>query len=150
MSRQLTRMKVRTFRCLYLRYQSLEDWTGARDILRCNPNFHHAERYDCTLINMKSGPNDFTCARLQLLVRCTLPRGDEYDIAVVHLFKHSKWRASTQIEGCNVLEEAQEPQFVMLKYMIRGAHMIPIFCTKEGRFILNDLVDGDMFLRTGN
>ncbi|KIM72356.1 hypothetical protein PILCRDRAFT_93491 [Piloderma croceum F 1598] len=72
------------------------------------------------------------------------------DCIVVHTFKHTKWQPSTPIDGCNMLEEVREPQFVMLKYMIRGAHMIPIFCTKEGRFLLNDLIDGDIFLRTGN
>jgi len=52
--------------------------------------------------------------------------------------------------GCPGLEEANEPQFVMLKYLIHGAHLIPIFCTKEGRFFLNDLVDADMFLQADN
>lgn len=99
---------------------------------------------------MQSGRSDFTCARLRVLLRCTLPSGDEQDIAVVHLFKHSTWRPRTPIEGCSVLDEAREPRFVMLKYMLRGAHIIPIFSTKAGRFVLNDLVDGDMFLRAGN
>lgn len=38
----------------------------------------------------------------------------------------------------------------MMKYFIWGAHMVPVFSTKEGRFILNDLVDGDIFLQAGN
>ena len=99
---------------------------------------------------MDSGRTSFTCARLQLLLRCTLSSGEEHDIAVVRMFKYSSWQPNTVIEGCHVLEEANEPQFVMLKYMVRGAHIIPIFSTKAGRFVLNDLIDGDMFLRAGN
>ena len=142
-------IQVQTFKCLHLRYQSLENWTTARDILRCNPKFHGEERYDCTLINMNSGRESFTCARLQVLFRCILSSGEEHDIAIVRTFKYSSWRPNTPIEGCYILE-AQEPQFVMLKYMIRGAHIIPIFSTRAGRFVLNDLIDGDMFLRAGN
>jgi hypothetical protein len=66
------------------------------------------------------------------------------------MFKLSSWKPRTQIEGCNILEEAKNLEFVMVRYLIRGAHMIPIFETKAGRFILNDLIDCDMFLRTGN
>ena len=71
-------------------------------------------------------------------------------MAVVHTFKPSSWKPKTNIEGCHVLEESMEPRFVMLKYLIRGAHMIPVFETKDGRFMLNDLIDSDIFLRAGN
>jgi hypothetical protein len=71
-------------------------------------------------------------------------------MAVVHLFKQSSWKSKTNIAGCHVIEEVNEPRFVMLRYLIRGAHMIPVFDTKAGRFMLNDLIDSDMFLRAGN
>jgi hypothetical protein len=61
-------IQVQTFKCLHLQYQSLENWTGARDILRCNPKFHGEEHYDCTLINMNSGRESFMFARLQVLL----------------------------------------------------------------------------------
>jgi hypothetical protein len=54
------------------------------------------------------------------------------------MFKRGAWRPNTSIAGSPVLEEANKPRFVMLKYLIRGAHLIPIFCTKEGQFFLND------------
>jgi hypothetical protein len=99
---------------------------------------------------MDSDYGDFTCARLQALLRCILPSGDLHDIAVVRLFKSSSWKPNTEIDGCAVLKEAKDLQFVMVKYLIRGAHMIPIFDIKTDQFILNDLIDPDMFLRTGN
>jgi hypothetical protein len=121
-----------------------------RNILRCNPKFHREECYDCVVINMDSDGDGLPCARLQDLLHCTLPSGDEHDVAVIRMFKDSTWRPNTLIARCPIQAEANEPRFVMLKYLIRGAHMIPIFSTKKGQFILNDLVDADMFLRTGN
>lgn len=99
---------------------------------------------------MASSYADFTCACLKVLFCCRLPSGEKHDIAIVHLFKSSSWKPKTNIDGCQVLEEVNEPQFVMLKYLIRGAHMIPVFDTKDGRFMLNDLIDSDMFLHAGN
>ena len=122
----------------------------AWDIVRCNPKFHGEERYDCVAINMDSDHGHVPCARLQLVLRCVLSSGNKHDVAVVRMFKRGAWRPNTSIAGSPVLEEANKPQFVMLKYLIRGAHLIPIFCTKEGRFFLNDLVDADIFLRAGN
>ena len=103
------------------------------------------------LINMDSDYyGEFACARLHALFRCTLPSGGNHDIAVARMFKSSRWKPRTEIEGCPVLEEAKGLQFVMIKYLIRGAHMIPIFDTKTDKFLLDDLIDGDMFIRTGN
>lgn len=138
------------FKCLYLQYQSCENWSIVRDILRCNPSFYDRERYDCTLINMASNYGDFTCARVIAIFRCKLPSGSTHDIAAVRLFKRSQWKPKTIIDGCPVLDEANVSRYVMIKYLTRGVHMIPVFDTKDGRFILNDVVDFDIFLRVGN
>ncbi len=47
----LTKLQVRSFQCVTITYQSMEDWTEARDILRCNPSFHERKRYDCVIVN---------------------------------------------------------------------------------------------------
>jgi hypothetical protein len=44
----------------------MEDWTEACDILRCNPDFHERERYDCIIIN-DDNPRT-TVARLRSLL----------------------------------------------------------------------------------
>ena len=62
----------------------MEDWTEARDILRCNPNFHQRERYDCVIINDDTPGT--SVARLRSLLRCRLPSGKVVDIALVHAF----------------------------------------------------------------
>ena len=99
---------------------------------------------------MGSDYGDFTCASLRALFRCTLPSGGKHDVGVVRYFRSSTWKPKTQIDGCPVLREDKDLHFVMVKYLIRGAHMIPIFDTKTDKFFLNDLIDPDMFLRAGN
>lgn len=100
---------------------------------------------------MDSDYGDFKCASLRALFRCMLPSGETHDIAVLRFFRSSTWKPKTKIEGCAVLKEDKDLHFVMVKYMIRGAHIIPIFDTKTDKFFLNnDLIDPDMFLRAGN
>ncbi|KAJ7663215.1 hypothetical protein DFH06DRAFT_1395296 [Mycena polygramma] len=127
-------INIKPYRCIRLRYQSCEDWTEETDILRCNPNFHHNPRYDHVLVN--DTPDDLSVARLASLLRCKLPDESVHDIAFVHRLKRSKWKSF---------------DFVMVKYLIRGAHMIPVFdANKPSLTFLNDVIDGDMFLRAGN
>ncbi|KAI0313191.1 hypothetical protein OF83DRAFT_1065930, partial [Amylostereum chailletii] len=133
----------------YLEYQSQEDWTSACDILRCNASFHGRERHDCVLVNDDS-PH-LSCARLCALLRCTLHAGKSCDVAVVTLLHPDSWKPRTFWSNCRVYKEVEEPVFVLPQFFIRGAHMIPAFgCNHPQRFILNDLIDPNMFLRAGN
>ncbi|KII82987.1 hypothetical protein PLICRDRAFT_58595 [Plicaturopsis crispa FD-325 SS-3] len=59
----LTVFQIRPYKCLYLKYQSLEDWTEGCDILRCSEEFHTRERHDCVLVNIELP--GLTCARLR-------------------------------------------------------------------------------------
>ncbi|KAJ7646003.1 hypothetical protein DFH06DRAFT_1136155 [Mycena polygramma] len=130
--------------------ESLETWTEETDILRCNPNFHHNPRYDHVLVN--DTPDDLSVARLAGLLRCKLPDDSVHDIAFVHkLIERSKWVPKTQWANMRVYDEQKSFDFVMVKYLIRGAHMIPVFdANKPSLTFLNDVIDGDMFLRAGN
>ncbi|KAJ7241647.1 hypothetical protein C8J57DRAFT_1526813 [Mycena rebaudengoi] len=115
-------IKIRPFRCLYLHYQSLEDWTDCRNILRCNPRYFDHPRYDCVLINTDSSDMKF---------------------------KRSSWTPRTKWEGCRVYEESQSTCFVMVKYFIRAVYMVPAFQGKAHTYYLVDSVDYDMVLRAG-
>jgi hypothetical protein len=75
--------------CLYITYQSVEDWTEARDTLRCNSDFHGCERYDCVIINEDSP--GLTIVRLRLLLRCRLTSGKVIDMALVCSFDRDNW-----------------------------------------------------------
>jgi len=121
---------------------SLEDWREKQDILRCNPSFHNNPRYDCVVIN--TDPIIF--ARLQFVFRCEDLSGGKSDLALVRLFENSKWKPTTRWDGCRILE-GKGYQFINIKYLVRGCHLIPTFDRHEGRYYLNDLVDGDAFVR---
>ena len=71
----------------------MEDWTEARDILRCNPNFHQRERYDC--VNINDDTPGTSVAHLRSLLQCQLPSGKVVDIALVHAFAQNSWKPYT-------------------------------------------------------
>ncbi|KAJ7858830.1 hypothetical protein B0H14DRAFT_3085032 [Mycena olivaceomarginata] len=121
----LTPHQICPFKCAHITYQSLEDWRGLRDIVRCNPSFHGHPRYDSVLFNSDSP--DMAFARLHSLLRCTLES------------KHHTAGARTEWAGCQVREEVPEYSFLLMDYAIRGALLTPV----PG----NDAVDTDMFLR---
>ncbi|KAJ7279080.1 hypothetical protein C8J57DRAFT_1059214, partial [Mycena rebaudengoi] len=124
---------IRPFRCLYLHYQSLEDWTDCRNILRCHPRYFGHPRYDCVLINMDS--SDMVCACLRGLVACEVS---------------GQWRHAPRAKWeCRVYEESQSTCFVMVKYFIRAVYMVPAFQGKAHTYYLVDSVDYDMVLRAG-
>ncbi|KAF8587172.1 hypothetical protein K439DRAFT_1645943 [Ramaria rubella] len=97
-------VKILPHKCVYLNYQSQENWQQLQDILQCNPSFQGGPRYDCVIIN--SEPVQY--AHLQFVFQCFLPSGAQ-DIAIVRLFRQSKWLPKTVWKGCQVLEE-KEPK----------------------------------------
>ncbi|KAJ7929009.1 hypothetical protein B0H13DRAFT_2248102 [Mycena leptocephala] len=146
---QLIPVSIKPHRCIQLKYQSCVNWTEETDILRCNPNFHGNPRYDHALVNDK--PEDLTVAHLVELLRCQLPDESVHDIAVVRMLKKSNWTPKTKWAGCWVYDEKKSLDLVLVKYLIRGAHMIPVSdANKPSLTYFNDLIDGDMFVRAGN
>ncbi|KAF7347043.1 hypothetical protein MVEN_01458100 [Mycena venus] len=138
---------IRRFKCVHISYQSLEDWRGARDILRCSPSFHHNVRYDCVLVNMVDP--GLHCARLRALLRCTLPSGRQIDIALVHMFEPSRWKPRTRWAGCQIRDEVKEYSFLSMEHVVRGALLAPVSgASNEPTHFLIDTIDADMFLRT--
>ncbi|KIJ28337.1 hypothetical protein M422DRAFT_270406 [Sphaerobolus stellatus SS14] len=141
-NRPMQPILLKRYQCLYLRYRSLENWQEYQDILRCNLKFYGEPRYDCVVINTER----VSFARIYALFSCETPSKTRHDIALIRKFQTSSWKAKTVWDGCRILEEKQF-DFVFIKYLIRGCHMVPAF-EKSGKiFYLNDLVDGDAFLR---
>jgi len=88
------RYEDQCFKCVTIQYQSIEDWTECHDIMRCNPDFHQHERYDCVIINYDSPGT--TVARLRSLLRCQLSSGKVIDVALIHSFTTgTKWKPNT-------------------------------------------------------
>ncbi|KAJ7204969.1 hypothetical protein GGX14DRAFT_645516 [Mycena pura] len=144
-------IEIELFRCLYVFYQSKDDWTEGEDILRCNANWYRrGPRYDCLLFD--SADNQLASARLQSLIRCKLPSGRIVDVAMVRLMRKSAWRPRNPWDGMFVLEEAKESTFILVDHIICGALLAPVRPppSKPRLHFLVDVVDGDMFLRCLN
>ncbi|KAJ7823684.1 hypothetical protein B0H14DRAFT_2597711 [Mycena olivaceomarginata] len=148
------RIEVETFRCVYITFQSKDDWMECEDILRCNNNWYKSgPRYDCVLFNQdKPG---LACARLRSLIRCKLPSGRITDIAIVQTMKRSSWRPRTVWDGCAVYDEEKDFSFLLMDYVIRGALLVPVLPSPPSQphsrlHFFVDVVDGDMFLRSLN
>ncbi|KAJ7812506.1 hypothetical protein B0H14DRAFT_2377547 [Mycena olivaceomarginata] len=140
---ELICLQICQFKCVYISYQPLEDWRGARDILRCNCSFHGDERYDAVLVNMTDPGLHF--ARLRSLLRCELPSGRWIDVALVHMFKTSCWKPKTRWAGCQIRDESS---FLWIEHVVQGALLAPVSgAPNEPTHILVDTVDVDMFLR---
>ncbi|EGO00926.1 hypothetical protein SERLA73DRAFT_71896 [Serpula lacrymans var. lacrymans S7.3] len=122
-------ISIRKYQCIYLKYQSHEDWSEGRDILRCNPNFNKESRFDCVLINTDT--SEPVPARLQTVFRCFL-QSSSFDIVSVKIFKPSNGIPRTRWSGALLYDEARDFKLVMAKSLIRGAHMIEAFDLKEG------------------
>jgi hypothetical protein len=126
----------------------MDDFRWCEDIVRCNPRFHGASRYDAVIAEDAA---DFSYARLEALFRCTALSGTSYDLALVRTFKHSSWKPRTLWNGCKVLEFGQA-KIVSAAYLARGALVVDTELQKpsDRRFYLDDVIDTDMFLRLGN
>ena len=141
------------YRCVYLRYRSMEDWREFRDVLCRNSNRYSRPRYDCALVNTTDGADDLTVVRLcGLYCQCQLNgRGDEEDVALVKYFKKLSYKPHTMWRGCLAMEKEKDYEFMLLKHPLRGAHMIPVFnhplSEPTNTFFFNDVVDNDMYIR---
>ncbi|KAJ7613048.1 hypothetical protein FB45DRAFT_759393 [Roridomyces roridus] len=148
------KIEIEIFRCVYVTYQSKDDWTLCEDILRCNDNWYNSgPRRDCVLYN--SDKPGLAVARLRALVRCRLPSKRVVDLAVAREMKHSNWRPRTSWDGCFVFSEEADLSFLLMDYVIRGALLAPVRPHSSSRSQANlhffvDVVDGDMFLRCLN
>jgi hypothetical protein len=98
-----------------------------------------------------TGLQHLSCAKIRALFCCKLPSGNSHDIAAVHTLESNPWRPATNWDGCQVYKMTSGITFVFMKYFVRGVHFIPVTdSTKDSLHYLNDVVDNDLFLHTGN
>ncbi|KAJ7263308.1 hypothetical protein C8J57DRAFT_1070690 [Mycena rebaudengoi] len=145
----LTPAQIQTCKVIYLDYQSMVDWRSARDILRCNPKFHGAPRFDSVIYETDDDP--LAMGQLQLVFRCHLPNSTELDLAMIHPFRKTSWQPKTPTD-CPIREQssAQSSIFIALEHIVRGALLCPIFGAKQGIHFVIDCIDEDMYLRLNN
>ncbi|KIK69183.1 hypothetical protein GYMLUDRAFT_117988, partial [Collybiopsis luxurians FD-317 M1] len=112
------------YQFLKINYESLETWRVATDLLRCNPNFQNAPRFDFIIFATVTGP---VFAQLRYLFVCTVDRE-------LGLLRVRKERAT---------------ELISVQSIIRGAVLIPASNDPllSDEMLIWDVLDGDMFLR---
>lgn len=87
-----------------------------------------------------------------MLFTCWLPSGHLEDVTLVtRIEPSSNWKLKTVWDDCIVYQERNTTEFILLKYLICGAHLILFFDIQQPHaLVLNDLIDGDWFLHAGN
>jgi hypothetical protein len=140
--------KIHTFKLAHLRYQSYDDFRWCKDIVRCNPLFHGAPRFDSVIAEDAA---DFRYGRLELLFRVETRSGVAHELALVTTYKSNAWKPRTVWDGCTVIEPGKA-KIVSLAYLARAALVVDtnLLNPTGERFYLDDLIDNDMFLRLGN
>ncbi|KAJ7301222.1 hypothetical protein DFH08DRAFT_996074 [Mycena albidolilacea] len=120
-------------------YQSLDDWSDEKDLLRCNPQFHGHARYDGAMVLTPTG---------HIFVR------------LIYIFKVSandKTYPFALVQPMDAPEKAlklfrvrarQASEFILVRSIVRGAVLVPDSDPeRKGDFFVMDVPEGDMFLR---
>jgi hypothetical protein len=141
---------------MYISYQSQDDFSEGRDILRSNPSFHGRPRYDFVHINLPVELAVLGLAQVRGLYECQWGHGKERKafVEVQMLETGSKWKPRTSWSGCDVRQLSKERLFVNTAVLVRAAHMHPAFgapfeCDRP-LYYLDDAADHDWFIRSGN
>ncbi|KAJ7204541.1 hypothetical protein C8J57DRAFT_1100775 [Mycena rebaudengoi] len=129
----LTPAQIQPCKVFYVHYQSKVDWRSARDILRCNPKFHNAPRFDSVMYETDNDP--FAMGQLQLVFRSHLPSGAELDLAMIRPFRKTSWQPKTPTD-CSIREQlsAQSSIFIALEHIVWCLTMPDFWC--ETRYAL--------------
>ncbi|KAJ3924799.1 MAG: hypothetical protein NXY57DRAFT_907762, partial [Lentinula lateritia] len=128
---------------LKIRYESLETWWLAVDILHCNPNFHGHPQYDYIIFSGILGP---VFAQLHYLLLCNAC-DSQYPIALMQAYKIVNTRSCIDKDlGLLRIRKEHNLEFISVRSIVRGAVVLPISSETDDRFVWDPL-DGDMFLR---
>ncbi|KAJ7261681.1 hypothetical protein C8J57DRAFT_1071747 [Mycena rebaudengoi] len=142
-------IQIEQCKVIYVNYQSKVDWRSARDILRCNPHFHDAPRFDSVIY--EDDDNPLAMGQFYFIFRCHLPSDAALDLAMVRPFRRTSWQPNTPTD-CPIREKLslKSCHFIALEHVVRGALLSPIFGGKDGMHYIIDCVDEDMYLRVNN
>ncbi|KAJ7211955.1 hypothetical protein C8J57DRAFT_1604410 [Mycena rebaudengoi] len=134
---------------IYVEYQSKVDWRSARDILRCNPHFHGAPRFDSVIY--EDDDSSLAMGQFHCLFRCHIPGDSALDLAMVRPFRRTAWQPNTRTD-CPIREilPLKSCHFIALEHIVRGALLSPISWGKDGMHHIIDCIDEDMYLRVHN
>lgn len=118
-------------------------------MLRCNPSFNNAPRYDCVMVKMSTESDVFIFARLIFIFTFTLA-DTPYPFALVHPLDGPTGLLKRKERDLGLIrlraKYRREAEFIPVGSIIRGAYIVPEF-EKPGEYHVVDTLDTDMFLR---
>ncbi|EPQ50176.1 hypothetical protein GLOTRDRAFT_82536 [Gloeophyllum trabeum ATCC 11539] len=140
--------KVREYRYIRVKYESMVDWRESTDRLRCTPSFQESPRYDCVMVNTTNGT---IFAKLIFCFTCKVA-DSSYPIALIQPFDAPTGpRRRKDKDLCFYRVKARtrsEAEFIDARSILRGALLAPDFEEgHEDEYLVMDTVDTDMFLR---
>ncbi|KAH7106628.1 hypothetical protein BKA62DRAFT_687699 [Auriculariales sp. MPI-PUGE-AT-0066] len=147
------RIQVKTYRAVYVNFESVEDLLSGQDILRCNKNWNGRPRFDCALLDDRKGlKTTYKPIRLRALLECKLRGGAIVQVVAATRFVPSAWRPNTVWHGCRVFDEREELMFFLPDQLIRRAVMCPAFGApnKLTHYLHDTAGDGELYLRMHN
>lgn len=130
-----------------MHYESTVNWRLTQDLLRCNPVFHGAPRYDNVLINQGSGAQPLF-ARLVIVFTYRF-NSEDLPLALIHpydILPPSEKDRDLELVRLRLVAEGRTC-LVPVRAFIRGVLLAPEF-DHENTYHLVDVVDSDIFLRT--
>ncbi|KAH7105253.1 hypothetical protein BKA62DRAFT_692225 [Auriculariales sp. MPI-PUGE-AT-0066] len=146
-------IQVKTYRAVYVNFESVEDLLSGQDILRCNKNWNGRPRFDCALLDDRKGlKTTYRPIRLCALLECKLRGGAIVQVVAATRFVPSAWRPNTVWHGCRVFDEREELMFFLPDQLIRRAVMCPAFGApnKLTHYLHDTAGDGELYLRMHN
>ena len=121
----------------------------ATDLLRCNPKFHGAPRYDG--VQYKTTDSSVGFGRLVLIFTCIVGKW-EMPIALIQpydVISSEKWKEKDEDLGFFRLrgKPRDKSEFIPLDSIIRGALLVEDY-EEPGDYLVVDVIgEGEMFLR---
>ena len=125
-----------------IHYVSLEDHTDKTDIIRVTADWRgDGYRYDFVLINLDH--HTLSCAQVHLLLYIETPAGT-LQLALLRILKSLSRNASTRFIHAS---ESTDYRFVTTQCFVRSAFVHLPAPPSYTRYIVNDLIDPDVYLR---
>lgn len=127
-------------------------WEEDYDLLRCNPSFYRAPRYDGIIIDNgvdKSGKALYIFAKLLYVFTCVV---DDivYPIALTLPMDAKPGPRTSKDRELQIhrvfARPRQESQFYFLRSVVRGAALVED-SKAYGEYLVWDVIDDDMYLR---
>ncbi|KAJ7248708.1 hypothetical protein C8J57DRAFT_1672463 [Mycena rebaudengoi] len=143
------KIQIQQCKAIYVEYQSKVDWRSARDILRCNPHFHGAPRFDSVIY--EDDDSSLAMGQFHFLFHCHLPGDSALDLAMVRPFRRTAWQPNSRTD-CPIREilPLKGCHFIALEHIVSGALLSPIFGGEDSMHYIIDCIDEDMYLRVHN